>query len=119
MHIHNDFEPFLSALRTILVRGGYAVMITAGLMLIIDVTGSVLLHFLRTRQKFPVHQIYMTTTQEVALASNTRCCDPSDDNDSDLDVAGSELRTFPRSATDSPEKRQSLLTNFKYSETKV
>ena len=123
MHLGHHFEPILSAIRSIFLKSGYAVIIIAATMLIVHIAGVVLFHFLKTRHKFPVHRTYVTSIPDVAVEiSNKRTqeiavVNESEEEGEEEDEEEAEMKTYTQTATESPDKMKSLL--LKYSETKV
>ena len=119
--IGDDFSPFLDALHSLVLTVGYAVLATVAVMVVIHTAGALLFYYFRTRHVYPMYLSYVTTVPIVVTYSTSGSqyrthtgSQPASDSDGDDD---NELRNLASNA--SPEKLQCILTNFKYSETKV
>ena len=89
-------------------------------MLLVHFIGVVLLHFLRTRHKFPVHRTYVTSFPNVIAIETTKAPQEWESEEDEEEEEDNELKTYQtRVSSSSPEKLKGLLANFKYSETKV
>ena len=119
--IGEDFSPFLEALHSLVLTIGYALLATVAVMIVIHTAGALIFYYLRTRRVYPVRRCYVTTIPIVATYSapgganrNHGGSQPPSDSEADDD---NELRHL--ASNSSPGKLQSILTTFKYSETKV
>ena len=117
----DDFSPFLDALHSLVLTIGYTVLATVAVMVVIHTAGALLFYYLRTRHVYPVRRSYVTTVPIVATYSapsggSRNHGDSQNATDSEADD-DNELRHLASNA--SPGKLQSMLTTFKYSETKV
>jgi len=131
--------PYLLALRDLILKWGYAVLTAGLLILIVHLSGCTLMHYLRTRHKFPVSRVYITSCVPCApdkgLAhrggGGVNMSKESESESEDLDHShatlssrGGSYKSYPTRVRLSPEKAHtkadtSLLPDFKYSETKV
>ena len=121
-----DFEPYLDSFHALFLKSSYVIILILALMLLCHVTGRVIFHFLKTRHKFPVHNICVTSHHDVAMdAMNCHvgiCNTETDEENEDEELKNIKLqnyRKYPINSTESPERRKGLLSNFRYSETKV
>ncbi len=120
MHLARDFSPILDALRSLILKSGYTLLVICTVIVLAHALAVVIFHFLRTRHKFPVHRTYVTSFPNViAIETTTKTaqdCESEEDGEEEED----EMKTFQtRVMSSSPEKLKGLLANFKYSETKV
>ena len=119
-HLARDFSPILDALRSLILKSGYAILVITAIMLLVHFIGVVLLHFLRTRHKFPVHKTYVTSFPNVIAIETTKAPQEGESEEDEEEEEDNELKTYQtRVSSSSPEKLKGLLANFKYSETKV
>ena len=118
-----DLQPVLEAATSMVVKTGYALLCLVVTMLIVHVVGAVLFHFLRTRHKFPVHRVFIST-QPPCGAHHTQNLPPPKDSDTDSDdndgfkTYTSQRGTLPRHQG-APPAETLLQGEFQYSETKV
>ncbi len=89
-------------------------------MLIVHIVGAVILHFLKTRHKFTVHRVYITSSLPTG---GQNIPPPKDGSESDSDNE-SGFKSYSTRVRMSPEKSYTktetlLSSDFKYSETKV
>ena len=116
--------PFLTSAKNITLKTGYAIIAVASLMFLIHISGLTLFHFLKTRHKYPVHRVYVTSSLPVAGSCSGPQAPPTKESDSESDDTESGFKSFSTRVRMSPEKNYSktetlLSTEFKYSETKV
>ena len=97
------------------------IILLLALLLIIHVSGQVIFHYLKTRHKFPVHRVYVTSLPDIALETTTRPVTATSDIESEQDEEEDEedSKAYSNDVPESPEKLKGLLSSFKYSETKV
>ena len=117
------FQPVLEAATSMVVKMGYALLCLVVIMLIVHVIGAVLFHFLRTRHKFPVHRVFIST-QPPCGALHTQNLPPPKDSDTDSDdndgfkTYTSQRGTLTRHQG-APPAETLPQGDFQYSETKV
>ena len=121
LQLSGDFAPYLSSARAIFLKFSYMVILLLALLLIIHVTGQVVFHYLKTRHKFPVHRVFVTSLPDVALETTNRPVTTTSDIESEPEEEEDEedLKAYSNDVPESPEKLKGLLSSFKYSETKV
>lgn len=119
VQLSGEFAPYLSSARAIFLKFSYLVVLVLALLLIIHVASHVIFHYLKTRHKFPVHRVFLTS--QVAVET-PRPSTATSDQDSEVDEDEedlSQLKAYSNDVPESPDKLQGLLSSFKYSETKV
>ena len=124
-----EFKPYLASAHSLFLKSSYVVILVLTVMLLCHVLGRVIFHFLKTRHKFPVHNICVTSHHDVAIEAmtynpgvcNTETDDDGNDEDDDelKNIKLHNYRKYPINSMESPERRKGLLSNFRYSETKV
>ena len=117
----HDFEEFISAGRNVIVQSGYAMLAILTAIVIIHICGSILFFFLKTRYKFPVHRIYISSCppQGGALLRSLPPVSDSEDEDHESGFKRYPTRVHAGSQDQEYARTDTLLTDFKYSETKV
>ena len=93
-------------------------------MLLIHLAGVVLFHFLKTRHKFPVRRVYVSSTPPgvpCGVQNPAQGEESEYDSDDHEPARGGAYATYatPTRVRSSPQKSNTLTTDFKYSETKV
>ncbi len=121
----SDFEPVLEAATSMIVKTGYTLLFVLAAMLTIHVFGAVLFHFLRTRRKFPVHRVYISSAPPggpggVTLHPQNHPRHPKDSDDTDSDDNdGFKTYTSGRQGVRHPAGAPDQTLLHQYSETKV
>ena len=113
--LQRDFQPFVTAARNVVLKAGYTVLATCAAMLIFHVAGSVLFHFLKTRHKFPVRWVFVTSIPPVR-GELQRAPEDSDYDEDESGFKSLHVRLSPKKPYTRPE---TIVADFKYSETKV
>ena len=115
-----DLEPYLGAVRHVTLWLAYAVVITAATMFTIHICGAVLFHYLKCKHKFPVRTVIISNSPPGILGGPNLPPPPDEsDYETDDDQDGG-FRTYPTNrGHHHADKSNTLLTDFKYSETKV
>ena len=120
-----SFDPYVSAARQVILTSGYAILIVVAAMLVIHIGGAVLFHFLKTRHKFPVRRVFISSSPPSAPRGIQNPVHGGEESEYDSDdhdgARGGHYATYatPTRVRMSPQKTNTLTTDFKYSETKV
>ena len=113
-----DLEPYLGAVRHVTLWLAYAVLVTVATMFSIHLCGAVVFHYLKSKHKFPVRTVIVSSSPP-GIADNLPPPPDESDYETDDDQDGG-FRTYPSSGSHHhADKSNTLLTDFKYSETKV
>ena len=117
-----DFERYLISARRIIVYSGYGIVAVLVTIAVINIAGILIFFFLKTRCKFPVHRIYISSCPPrggVTMRSHVAAMTDSEDEDHESGFKRYPTRVHVASQDQDYARTDTLLTDFKYSETKV
>ena len=114
-----QFQPFLTAAQNVVLKSGYVIICVVTAIFLLHVFGAVIFQYLKTRHKFNMRHICLSNNAPEALLSK----DIGDYSRDSFDPDQPDYRGYATHVKLSPKKpltqAETLLVDFRYSETKV
>ena len=116
-HISSGLVPYLDAARSLVLKSASAALTVVISMIVIHLAGLLLFHFLKTRHKFPISYVYIISSPPQRIPPIITHPE-SDSEETDNGFKSYSTRVQLAQGNTHP-KTEALMSDFKYSETKV